>query len=179
MLTLIFELFWPTGSGKLASRILKRADRNRLVVESWRAAAIKRALNESGWLGDEAIAAGQLRQGNAPSVVAMVTGWALIQMLRPRRSKSLPSQFLLAVTTERVIAFEASGGGDAESNYETRIEPGEVGSWPRDLVRLIDLPKGSKSRGGTLDLAGEQIPVSRANLNTDPSTDELMELLGR
>jgi hypothetical protein len=109
----------------------------------------------------------------------MVTGLALIQMLRPRRSKSLPSQFVLAVTAERVIAFKAIGGGYAESNYETRIEPGEVGSWPRDLVRLIDLPKGSKSRGGTLDLAGERIPVSRANLNTDPSTDELMELLGR
>jgi hypothetical protein len=179
MLTLIFELFWPTGSGKLARRILKRADRNRLVVESWPAAAIKRALNESGWLGDEVLAAGQLRQGNTPSVVAMVTGWALIQMLRPRRSKSLPSQFVLAVTVERVVAFEASGGGDAESNYESRVKPGEVGSWPRDLVRLIDLPKGSKSRGGTLDLAGERIPVLRANLNGDPSTDELMELLGR
>jgi hypothetical protein len=179
MLTLIFELLWPTGSGKLAERILKTADRNRLVFESWRAGAIKRALNESGWLGDEAIAAGQLRQGNAPSLVAMLTGWALIQLLRPRRSKSLPSQFVLAVTAERVVAFESNGGGDSESNYETRIKPGEVGSWPRDLVGLIDLPKGSKSRGGTLDLAGERIPVSRANLNSDPSTDELMELLGR
>ena len=179
MLELIFDLFWPTGSGKLAARILKRADRNRLVVESWRAGAIKRALDESGWLDDQAIAAGQLRQGNAPSVVAMVTGWALIQLLRPRRSKSLPSQFVLAVTAERVVAFEASGGGDAESNYETRIKPGEVRSWPRDLVRLVDLAKGTKSRGGTLDLVGERIPVLRANLNSDPSTDELMELLGR
>jgi hypothetical protein len=179
MLELILDLFWPSGSGKLTERILKRADRNRLVVESWRTGAIKRALNESGWVGDDAIAAGQLRQGKAPTGVAMVTGLALIEMLRPRRSKSLPSQFVLAVTAERVIALKASGGGDSESNYETRIEPGEVGSWPRDLVRLIDLPNGSDSRGGTLVLRGERIPVSRANLNSDPSTDELMDLLGR
>jgi hypothetical protein len=179
MLTWILELpIWPTGNGRLAERIYNRATRNSISVESWRREAIKRALNESGRLGEEVIAAGQLRQGKAPSMIALVSGLALIEMLRPRRSKSLPRQFVLAVTADRVVAFKASGGGDAESNYETRINPAERGSWPREAVRLIDLPKGAKSLGGTLELAGvEPIQVARPNLNGDPNTDELIELL--
>src|SRR5919197_3931194 len=128
MFEFVIDLFFPTGSGKLTQRIVEAASGDSISVESWRAGAIKRALNESGWLGDEVIAAGQLRQGTAPSLVAMVTGWALIELLRPRRSKSLPRQFVLAVTADRVVAFHASGGGDSESNYETRISPGECGS---------------------------------------------------
>jgi hypothetical protein len=177
MLELVLDLFWPTGSGKLTERILRRASRDQIAAESWRRDAIKLALNQSGWLDDAVIAAGQLRQGTAPSTVAMVTGLALIQMLRPRRSKSLPAQFVLAMTAERILAFKASGGGDSESSYELWIEPGICGAWPRELVRLADLPEGPKSKGGILDLAGERIPVARANLNGDPSTDELMELL--
>jgi hypothetical protein len=180
MLTWILELpIWPTGNGRLVERIYERATRDSISVESWRSGAIKRALNESGWLEDEVIAAGQLRQGKAPSTVALLTGLALIELLRPRRSKSLPSTFVLAVTADRVVAFKAGGGGDSDSNYETRIKPGERGSWPRELVRLLDLPKGVKSMGGTLELGGqERIPVARSNMNSDPSTDELMYLLG-
>jgi hypothetical protein len=178
MLDLVLDLIWPSGSGRLGKRIADATTGDAISVESWRREAIKQALNESGWLGDEVIAAGQLRQGKAPSMVAVVTGWALVQLLRPRRSKTLPSQFVLAVTADRVIAFKASGGGDSESNYETRIKPGERGSWPRELVRLIDLPEGANSKGATLELAGvERIPVVRPNLNGDPSTDELFELL--
>jgi hypothetical protein len=109
----------------------------------------------------------------------MVTGLALIRMLRPRRSKSLPAQFALAITANRILAFKASGGGDSESNYELWIKPGACGSWPRELVRLVDLTEGSKSKGGVLDLAGERISVARVNLNGDPSTDEFMEALSR
>jgi hypothetical protein len=178
MLDDVLDLIVPTGSGKLTERIAEATAGDGLSLESWRPGAIKRALNESGWLDDEVIAAGQLRQGRAPSIVAMVTGWALVEMLRPRCSKSLPAQFVLAVTADRVVAFKASGGGDSESNYETRIKPGEGGSWPRELVRLIDLPKGAKSKGATLELGGaERIHVARPNLNGDPSTDELLEVL--
>ena len=169
MLTFILDLFMPTGSGKLAERTYERATRGSLVVESRRPGAIKRALNDSGWLDGEVIAAGQLRQGRAPSLIAMVTGIALIELARPPRSKSLPRQFVLAVTADRAVTFKASGGGDSESNYELRIEPGELGSWPRELVRLAD--------GETLDLAGERISVTRANLNGDSSTGELLAVL--
>jgi hypothetical protein len=179
MLELILDLFWPTGSGKLTERFLRRASRDQVSAESWRRGAIKQALNQSGWLSDEVIAAGQLRQGTAPSLAAMVTGLALIRMLRPRRSKSLPAQFALAITANRILAFKASGGGDSESNYELWIKPGACGSWPRELVRLVDLTEGSKSKGGVLDLAGERISVARVNLNGDPSTDEFMEALSR
>jgi hypothetical protein len=180
VLTWILELpIWPTGSGRLGKRLVETLAGDGISLESWRAGAIKRALNESGWLDDDVVAAGQLRQGKAPSMLAIFTGLALIELLRPRRSKSLPRQFVLAVTADRVVAFEAKGGGDSESNYETRIKPGQRGSWSRDLVRLIDLPNGSGSWGATLELAGERIPVARPNLNGDPSTDELLETLGR
>lgn len=169
MLNFILDLYMPTGSGKLTERLYERTTRGMLVFESRRPHATRRALNGSGWLDDEVVAAGQLRQGTEPSVVAMVTGAALIQLLRPRRSKSLPSQFVLAVTPDRVVAFEAGGGGDSESNYELRVKPGAVGSWPRELVRAVD---------GVLDLAGERIPVARVNLNGDSSTDELLAVLG-
>ena len=142
--------------------------------------AIKQALNASDWLDEEVIAAGQLRQGNAPSIAAMVTGTVLIELLRPRRSKSLPRHFVLAATADRVVAFKASGGGDSDTGgpYMVRIRPGECGSWPRASVRLIDLPDGAQSDGATLELAGtERLPVSRPNLTGDPSTDELIHLL--
>ena len=131
--------------------------------------AIKQALNASGWLGDEVIAAGQLRQG---------TG--LIELLRPRRTKSLPRHFVLALTADRVVAFKAWGeGGDDEGGpYRVRIRPGERGAWPRASVRLVDLPDGARSVGATLAIAAERLPVSRPNRDGDPSTDELIELLG-
>ena len=44
---------------------------------------------------------------------------------------------------------------------------------------MIDLPDGAQSKGGTLELEGaERLPVSRPNLDGDPNTDELLELLG-
>jgi hypothetical protein len=45
-------------------------------------------LNQSGWLADEVLAAGALRQSKQRSLLALVTGVALIEVLRPRRSKS-------------------------------------------------------------------------------------------
>ena len=178
MLDLVLDVIWPSGSGRLGKHIIDATSGDGISAESWRSGSLKRVLNESGWLDDEVLAVGQMRQGTAPSVVAMVTGWALIQLLRPRRSKSLPSQFVLAVTADRVAAFKASGGGDSESSYETSLRRGEVDSWPRESVRLADLPEGRKSKDAVLVLAGvERIPVARPNLNGDPNTDELIEVL--
>jgi len=143
--------------------------------------AIKQALNQSGWIDAEVIAAGQLRQGKAPSIAGMITGTALVELARPRRSKSLPRHFVLAATAERVIAFKATSlvMGEETGPELVRIKPGECGSWPRASVQLIDLPDGALSKGGTLELEGaERLPVSRPNLDGDPNTDELLELLG-
>ena len=143
--------------------------------------ALKQALNQSGWVDGEVIAAGQLRQGKALSIAGMITGTALIELARPRRSKSLPRHFVLAATADRVVAFKASSlvMGEETGPEMVRIKQGECGSWPRASVRLIDLPDGAQSKGGTLELEGaERLPVSRPNLDGDPNTDELLELLG-
>jgi hypothetical protein len=54
-------------------------------VETETAGALKEALGEAGWLDDDVLAAGQLRQGNPPSTLGMITGAALVGVLRPRR----------------------------------------------------------------------------------------------
>jgi hypothetical protein len=153
---------------------MSRSDR--ISVASGSLGAIKQALNASGWLDDEVIAAGQFRQGEAPSLLAMVTGLALIELIRPKRSRALPRQFVLAATADRVFAFKSAGGSSGEADvasYTVRIKPGPWASWPRSSVRLVDL-----SDGATLELAGtERFPVSRPKLNGDPGTGELIALL--
>ena len=175
---LIFDLLpWPTRSGGLSDRIAERLDSGSFRPEV--PGAIKRTLNESGWLDEEVIAAGELMQGVKPSLVSAITGLALIELARPRRSKSLPRNFVLAITADRVVAFKASGGADADSGgpYLLSIRPGEYGSWPRESVRLADVSKGAGSTSGTLVLAGiERVPVWRTN-HPDPDTEELLELL--
>jgi hypothetical protein len=146
-------------------------------VESEQPGAIKRALADSGWLGGERVlAAGQLRQGEAAE---KTTVWAtLIEVLRPRRSKSLPAHFVLAVTPSRVVAFRATGGTtQGQRRYVLRIRGPIAGEWPRGQVLLRDLPEGARSMGGTLEIGNESIPVSRAKLSGEPDTDELLATL--
>ena len=140
---------------------------------------LKLYLNDSGWVEGDVIAAGQLRQGKAPSMAAMLTGLALIEVLRPRRSKLLPRHFVMAVTADEVIAFKASGGRPEESGapYEVSIREGIEARFPRTSVSLADLPEGEKSKGGILTIDGESFPVARPNLNGDPNTDELIAVL--
>ena len=141
--------------------------------------SIKDALNRTGWIGGEVLAAGQLRQGKAPSMMAMVTGTALVEVLRPRRSKKLPRHFVLALTADRAYAFKAAGGSgeDSSSMYKLSVREAIVAEFPRDAVSLSDLPEGRASKGGTMAIDGERFPVSRPNLNGDPNTDELIEVL--
>jgi hypothetical protein len=170
---------WP-GRGGVGKRITDKIDAGSMLPQA--PGAIKQALNERGWLGEEVVAAGVLRQGKEPSVLSMITGTALIELLRPRRSKSLPRQFVLAVTADRVVAFRAIAGADGEDGngpFRLWIRPGERGSWPREVVQVLDVPQRGKSWAGTLVLDGlERVPVYRPNPDVDPSTDELLELLG-
>jgi hypothetical protein len=149
-----------------------------LKVETANAGAVKEAIQEAGWLdGEPVIAAGQLRQGKAPSMLAMLTGSAVVEVVRPRRSKALPRHFVLAVTDERVVAFRASGGKSDNGPYVLRIREGIEGSWERAGVKLTQLEEGEKSRGGVLLIGGESIPVARPNLTGEPNTDELLATL--
>jgi hypothetical protein len=151
-----------------------------LTVQSAEAGALTYALNESGWIEGTVLAAGQLRQGKAPSMAAMVTGAALWEVLRPRRSKLLPRHFVMALTADRAIAFKAVGGspkGGSASDYTIRIKSGEEASFARSEVSMSDLPEGPASKGGIMSIRGQSFPVGRPNLTGDPNTDELIALL--
>jgi hypothetical protein len=176
---LVIDVLWPSRRAARTERIVAKSDSGTLAVQFRVPGEFKRRLNESGWLADEVIAAGELRQGKAQSPLALITGLALIELLRPRRSKRLPRTFALAVTADRVVAFAMSAWseGDGVTDHVVTIKRGDRGSWPRESARLIDLPKGRESKGGTLELAGVgRIPVT---WDGDPSTGELIDLLGR
>jgi len=172
---------WPGRCGDRShdrgNELLGKFMSDRLYVpETDSPGAIKRALNESGWVDGEVVAAGDVRQGKEPSVIAMLTGAALIEVLRRRRSKSLPRHFVLAVTRDRVVAFKTLSSGDdgSDPTYELWIRPEEAGSWPREAVRLVDLARGADSTAATVELDGiERVPVYGSN---DPSTGELFQL---
>jgi hypothetical protein len=174
----VIDVLWPSRAARSVDRIVDARSAGTLAVELRVPGAFKRRLNESGWLADEVIAAGVLRQGKAPSLPALVTGLALVEVLRPRRSKRLPREFLLAVTADTVVAFAMSpwAEGDGTTDRVVKIKRAEHGSWARESVR-IDLTKPGESKDGTLELAGvERFPVMQ---DGDQSTDELIELLSR
>jgi len=112
-------------------------------------------------------------------LAAMITGVALVEVLRPRRSKLLPRHFVLAVTENEVVAFKATGGSgeDSSSIYEVSIREGIQARFPRASVSISDIPEGEKSKGGIMTIDGESFPVARPNLNGDPNTDELIAVL--
>jgi hypothetical protein len=185
MVELILDFLpWPgrrSDGPDRGTELLGKMMSDRLhIPETDSPSAIKRALNERSWVDGEVIAAGDVRQGKEPSLVSMLTGTALIEVLRPRRSKSLPRHFVLAVTRDRVVAFKTLSSGDDSANpvYELWIRPDAFRSLPRELVRLVDLTpaKGIKSMAATLELDGlEKVDVFA--MGNDPSTRELFELL--
>ena len=134
-----------------------------------------------GRIGEEVLVAGQLRQGKEPTLASMVTGTALIDLMRPRRTKSLPKTFALAVTSNRVVAFKGTGVGDEFGDeYGVIVRGDEQGSWPRDQVSLKSYSDDVRlADGGTLVLGGERIPVWRPNDRGDRETDDLIEQLSR
>ena len=137
------------------------------------------ALNESGWLEDEVLVAGHLRQGKASRRPR--GAWEQVQLLLPARTKKLPRHFVLAVTADEVIAFRATEVGQ-ESNaaiyQRLKIREGVRFRYPRSSVSLAGLTEGAKSRGGIMTIDGESFPVMRPNPYGDPNTDELIAVLG-
>ena len=169
---------WRKSKDRGAELLGKMLSDRLYIPETDSPGAIKKAMNESGWVDGQVIAAGDLRQGKEPSLVSMMTGTAIVEVIRPRRSKSLPRHFVLALTGERIVAFKTLGTGDDEAGvYELWIRPDEFASWPREAVRLLDIKRGRMSTAATLELNGlERMPVLAAN--DDPSSVELLELLG-
>jgi hypothetical protein len=179
MWELVIDLFWPSREIKSLERLDKHLTAGTLPVEWQRPGAFKRALNQSGWLDDEVVAAGMVTQGKTQSLFRMITGLALLEVMRPRRSKALPKEFVLAVTADRVIALALSPWKEGVGNSVdvVKIKNEQRGSWSRGPVRVIDASTGRVQNGGTLDLAGEeQFPFTWGG---DESTNELVELLSR
>jgi hypothetical protein len=173
-LDVAIDVLMPTGRNRSER---PNPDDKTIPVEVQVPGAFTRSLNASGELDDEAIAVGTLTQGKPRSVLALLSGLALIDLVRPRRSKTLPREFALAVTADRVVAFAMSAWAEG-SEYTTtlvKIKRGARGSWPRELVRVIDQHGNRLVKGGTLEVAGERIPVV---LDDHDSTKELLEALG-
>ena len=97
---LAIDLLWPSREPEA----VERRPGGTLPVQVAFAGAFRRSLDASGWLDEEVVAAGMLRQGSPPSLTALLTGAALVQTAR-RPSKALPREFALAVTADRVIVF--------------------------------------------------------------------------
>jgi hypothetical protein len=179
LLDLVIDLFWPSREIKSLERLDQHLTAGTLPVEWQRPGAFKRALNESGWLDHEVVAAGMVTQGKTQSLFRMITGLALLEVMRPRRSKTLPKEFVLAVTADRVVALALSpwkeGHGDTVDVVKIKNE--QRGSWRRGQVHMSDVSVGRVQSGGTLDLAGdERFPFTWGG---DDSTSELIELLNR
>jgi hypothetical protein len=174
------DVLIPTGPGPDLDRLFDKKDADLLRVPLVERDGFKRRLNASGWFDEEIVAAGLITQGKALSLLSMVTGWALVELVRARRSKSLPREFCIAVTADRVVALPLSAwseGGEGQ-DVVVKVKREERGSWSRGSVTIDrdgrELRSGQK--GGMLDVAGvEQFPV---NWELD-SSDEVVELLAR
>jgi hypothetical protein len=140
--------------------------------------AMTDALNATG-IAPGTIAAGHLRQGHQPSMLAMVTGTAVIEVLR-KRIKALPRSFVLAVTPVEVVAFKgvASGQQDVADDLHVDVSPEPAARWPRDDVGIEDFDDAD-CVNLTLRLGVDRYPVSRRNPGFDPNTvGMLAELAG-
>lgn len=126
--------------------------------------------------GEEVIAVGELRQGRRPSLAALVTGTALVEVLRPRRSKELPKRFALAVTPTRALAYSCISVSDEDGeNHRVIIRGEERGCWPREAVSLeVDAGKPSD---GILHLGAAAVPVCRPQGGDEVETPALIELI--
>ncbi|HEY5976298.1 MAG TPA: hypothetical protein VIT85_00460 [Solirubrobacterales bacterium] len=124
-------------------------------------------------LGEEVTAVGALSQGKPPSMTGMVTGAALISLIRPRASKALPKRFLLAVTPTRVVALKGTPISDEDGNDTGALVKGEIATWKPGEVSAQPSPDG---KGGTLQIPGASIPVFDRSLG-DPRERALFNAL--
>ena len=180
-----FDVLAPNpGSDLDLDRLFDKKNPEQLRVPLDEADSFKNRLNRSGWFEEEIVAGGLLTQGKAQSLLSLATGWALVELAKRRRSKSLPREFCLAVTPTRVVAlalnpWSEGGGGEVTTDLVVKVKPGEIASWSRSSLRIDRDNRTLKGgmRGGTLDLAGlEQFPVT---WGTGSQTEELVALLAR
>ena len=126
-------------------------------------------------------AASIVRQGHAPSMASAMIGVGVLKLFRPRPAKELPRKFVLAVTRDRVIAFDVSShsrGEGASAVMHVTIKPGEVASWPRTEVSMR-ADEGGMTQNATLVLAGNDVPCAVPDGDAEEAFRELIATLGR
>jgi hypothetical protein len=156
----------PDASPDL-DRLFDRKNPDQLRVPVAEPESFKTRLNSSGWFDEEIVAAGLITQGKAQSLKSMMTGWALVELVKARRYDALPRQFCLAVTDKRVIALGLSAwsegtGETASIDVVVKVKRGEIASWSRGEIHIEPESRRPRTgdRGGTLDLGGERVAVT-------------------
>jgi hypothetical protein len=127
-----------------------------------------------GELGEEVVACAALSQGTPPSMLSLVTGAALIKLISPRASKELPKRFILAVTTDKVVALKGTPISDEDGNDTGAHIRGVIATWNRGEVTATVSPDGG---GGTLQIPGASVPVFDRSID-NPRERELFMALG-
>ena len=173
------EVLLPKRCVESIQPAFRLSDRDSLWVRYAEPGAFRDGLNATGWFDHEVVAAGMVTQGSAQSLLAMVTGWALVdQLARGRRCWALPREFVLAVVESRIVALEVSPWkeGDGDSVIAVRVKRDQRGIWPLDSAQL-ELAPGPKLTGGTLYLPG--LDGFHVSWDGQPDRAELVELLAR
>ena len=161
------DLFMPDVGPDL-DRLFEKKHPDQLRVPVAEPESFKRRLNRSGWFDEEIVAGGLITQGKAQSLASMMTGWALVELAKRKRCKSLPREFCLAVTEHSVIAlplnaWSEGSGGEFSGDTVVKVKRDRVGAWKRAEIRVE--PDGRRLRtgysGGTLVLgSGVRVPVT-------------------
>ena len=142
--------------------------------------AFTSALTDAGWLGGPAEAACMLRQGQSPSLGATIVGVGVLKLFKPKGAKELPRTFVLAVTADRVVAFDGGGhsrGEGASETYHVKVDSEERGSWPREQVGMTLAKKGITSNA-ILHLPGSDVEVALPDGDAEEAFMDLVAALG-
>jgi hypothetical protein len=175
------DLVLPNASPDL-DRLFDKKNPDHLRVPLGEPGGFKRRLNATGWFDEEILAGGLITQGRAQSLASMMTGWALVELAKSRRCKSLPRELCLAVTESRVIALGLSAwsegsGSELSGDVVVKVKRGEIGEWSRGVIRIERDTRKLRTgyRGGTLHLGAESIPVTWDD--DQRQTEEMVALL--
>ena len=134
----------------------------------------------SGWGLADVEAACLVRQGHAPSMASAMLGVGVLKLFAPKKAKELPRKFVLAVTPDRVVAYDASShsrGESTDSVMHVTIKPGEVASWSRGEVSMR-ADEGGMNQNATLILAGNEVPCAVPDGDAEEAFKELIRTLG-
>jgi hypothetical protein len=134
----------------------------------------------TGWGVADVEAACLVRQGHAPSMASAMLGVGVLKLFAPKKAKELPRKFVLAVTPDRVVAYDAgshSRGEGASQTMHVTIEPGEIASWSRGEVSMR-ADEGGMNQNATLVLAGKEVPCAVPDSEAEAAFNELIASLG-